>query len=359
MYVRELLDVAAWVDRNVQGKRIPQLYSALVSVLQANTQPQIKQPFAEKKDQLIVALTSVDMNSLTDEQIGFLWDIDIAGSVGPEAAEKLEDLLVRNALDIATAATQVSRMASAMQQGMKRVEAIKTALKDLPVAAHRLPIGQGDVLVRVRFEGAAAISDVAALKKWSNTWFDIGRGIAMAHDQSPQSIRVVGAATGSIILELLAAYAIAKTISAILLESLKVADRVMDIRRKAQEVRALELGNDKLAHDMELIADAEREKRTAAIVETVLTTVPNHDGEKANALNKSVKSLVGFIEKGGQVDFLLPAEAANDESESDDDGSLDEGVLLAAEQRRDLRETFQEIRRLEHKLNVLIEDKST
>ena len=62
-------------------------------------------------------------------------------------------------------------------------------------------------------------------------------------------------------------------------------------------------------------------------------------GDKIKALDKAVKNLVNFIEKGGVVDFIVPEEADSEESEEDNNAEL--------------RVAFQEIRKLEKKLELL------
>ena len=42
-----------------------------------------------------------------------------------------------------------------------------------------------------------------------------------------------------------------------------------------------------------------------------------NDGDKVNALQNSVKNLVAFIEKGGEVDFVVPDEVAADETKEE------------------------------------------
>jgi hypothetical protein len=66
------------------------------------------------------------------------------------------------------------------------------------------------------------------------------------------------------------------------------------------------------------------------------------EGDKIIALEKAVNNLVNFIESGGEVDFIIPEEEVEDEeSES------------KSPKYRDLRVTFQNIRRLENKIKLL------
>ena len=143
---------------------------------------------------------------------------------------------------------------------------------------------------------------------------------------------------------------IATTTSGIILAGLKVAEKVLDIRKKAEEIRNMKLNNKKLANDIE--KEAEKEKTlgieciTAEIIKK-LKLKKDGEGDKTNALDKSVKNLVDFIESGGEVDFIIPDEES--EVEESENATPNYG---------DLRVTFQEIRQLEAKIKLL-ESKNT
>ena len=186
------------------------------------------------------------------------------------------------------------------------------------------------------------MENVKDFKSWGNIWFDIGRGIAMAHDLSPEDIKIVGATKGSIIMELAVVASVATTTSGIILAALKVAEKVLDILNKAEELKGLKLKNTKLAKDLE--KEAENEKKDG--IEKITNDVAkksgiNHNGEgdKIKALDTAVKNLVNFIEEGGVVDFVVSDEEESEEGKED--------------QHADLRVAFNEIRKLEKKIEFL------
>ena len=127
---------------------------------------------------------------------------------GEAAVGRIEDFLFRNALDIATVLGRVEEALRAVQDGCRKSDEIKASLEDCVPSETELP---DEILIRVSFTNAASISNIVDLKRWSREWHDIARGIAMAHGASPESIRVVGAGKGSIVVDLAVIYAIAKT----------------------------------------------------------------------------------------------------------------------------------------------------
>lgn len=161
-------------------------------------------------------------------------------------------------------------------------------------------------------------------------------------NMSPEDVKVVGATKGSIIIELAVVASIATTMSGIILAVLKVAEKILDIRKKAEELRGLKLKNDKLSKELEKEAENEKkdgiEQITADIAEKLKINA-NGDGDKVKALDTAVKNLVNFIEKGGVVDFIVPEEGVSEEGEEDSNAEL--------------RVAFQEIRQLEKKIELL------
>ena len=199
------------------------------------------------------------------------------------------------------------------------------------------------------FTDDAKLENVVDFKKWGAEWHDIGRGIAMAHGLSPQDIRVVGATNGSIVIELAVVYGVAKTVSAILLEGLKVADRVLDIRMKTEQLREMKLSNEKIVRELEAEGEKEKGEAIAKIVEATCKQLglnKNGDGDKVSALEKAIQKLVGFIEKGGELDAVVP------EGADPGDGATEEAKQQFS-QIKQLRGAFQEVRVLESKIKQL------
>jgi hypothetical protein len=349
MNVSELFNLTNWVTDEIVSTQIPQKYQALQQILQQHSRPnQQKQPFETQKNDLTETIKNVPLRKLTKDQLLFLHELGIAQSVGDEGIKVIEDILYKNVIDVATSAQKLQQIHQEITKGIQKSDQIKAGL-DGCVFEEEYE-SDNEVLMRVSFTGHATMSNVTDFKSWGNIWYEIGRGIAMAHNTSPEAVKIVGATKGSIIIELAVIASIAMTTSGIILSALKVAEKVLDIRKKAEEIRNMKLNNKKLANDI----DKEAEKEKTAGIEKISTGIikklklkKDGEGDKVNALDKAVKNLVDFIESGGEVDFIIPEEEV--ESEESENASPKYG---------DLRVTFQEIRQLENKIKLL-ESKNT
>jgi hypothetical protein len=340
MNVSELFDLTHWITREIEKKQLPQKYQTLQTILQQHSQPnQQRQPFDSQKEDLINTLRNVPLGQLTRDQLDFLSHLGIAQAVGEEGINTIEEVLYKNVIDVATSAQKLQEVLQKVSQGIAKSNQIKEGLTDC--VAEEEYEAENEILMRVSFTGHALMSNVTDFKSWGSIWYDIGRGIAMAHNASPEEIKIVGATKGSIIIELAVIASIATTTSGIILSALKVAEKVIDIRTKAEELRGLKMKNDKFAKELEKEAENEKKAGIEEITGNVAQELQLKDGEgdKVKALDTAVKNLVNFIEKGGIVDFVIP------EAKEEEEGKEDENQKL--------RVAFQEIRTLEKKISLI------
>ncbi|MDN6977596.1 hypothetical protein FG127_06725 [Vibrio cholerae] len=338
MQVKELLNLTYWIDKNIKSQNVIQKYQQLTDIIQQNVHNGTKQPFASQQSQLIDCIKLINTNTLTYAQEEMLTKLGLYQHIGTWGVEKLEDILFKNNLDIANAYSELNKIIQQINDGISRSNQIQTQLKPIISLDSDEDTLTDDVIMRVHFQNDVSLQNLSDFKKWGTIWFDIGRGIALAHDNSPEDIRVVGAQKGSIIIELAAAAAMATSISTIILSALKVAERVLKIRKQVEEIKKLQLANKKFEAELEKEATEEKKNGLEAINKEIVSNLKleeNGDGEKIAALNKAVKNLLDFIEKGGEIDFVV----------TDDNNSIEE-----LEQ---LRINFSEIKQLENKLLAL------
>lgn len=337
MEIQELLSVSHWIDKNIVQTLVDNKYQQLLSVLKQHVNErnnQLKPEFNTQKNDLIDTIKVITTIGLTNKQERILNKIGILNHVGEVGVSKIEDVLFRNNLDIETATTKVGLILQQITSALVTSKQIKTCLTPLiEIDETEDEIESYDVIVRVHFHKDVSINNISDFKRWGSIWYDIGRGISMAHDFAPEDIKVIAAQKGSIIMVLAVTAAIATTTSTIILSALKVADRVLTIRKKAEEIKNLKLSNKKLEIDLEKEADKERKEGLEAITKQLSVSLninQNGDGEKVIALEKSVRNLIDFVEKGGEVDFF-----ANE----DKDEKVSEDIAL-------LKANFDEIKQL-------------
>ena len=347
MQVTELLQFIDWFNENIIEEELSLKYSGFYEKLYLNVrQGQAAQPFQEEKEKLFETLKSINYQSLSLEQINFLEKLEIADLLGVQGAKKIDDVLFESNIDIASASERINDFKDKIDDAIKRVRDLEEALSDNFEIDETDEVPEDSVLMRVYFQNNVSINNLTDFKKLSAMWYDIGRGIAMAQDKSPEDFNIIGAKKGSIIIEMAVAVGLATTVSKILLESLKVADRFLNILKKVQELKGLQLSNKKIEAELKKEAQKEKDDGIKAILEVAVSDLKlnaNQQGDKINAIEKSIKKLIDFTQNGGEVDFVQPQKTEEDENE-------------LREEVKKLKENVSEIRLLENKIK-LIENK--
>jgi hypothetical protein len=311
-------------------------------------QGQVKQTFEAEKNTLFETLNSITFQKLSLEQIKFLEKLKIVHLLGNKGSDKIDEILFENNIDIASATIKIKVLSDMINKSISNVSSLESALKGNFEIDETDELPDNSVLMRVYFQNDVSISNLTEFKKLSAMWYDIGCGIAMAQDKSPEDFHIIGAKKGSIVIEMAVAFGIATSVSKILLEAFKVADRYLDILKKVQELKGLKLGNKQIEQELKKEAQKEKDDGIKSILESTVLDLKldvNQQGDKVSAIEKSIKKLIGFTENGGLVDFVQP-----EESEEEEDYLRDEIKKLNGNI-GEIRLLERKVKLLEHKLN--------
>lgn len=346
MQIIELIKLTKWFDENIVEKGIISKYSSLYRKMNQNIRRSSSQqriPFEEEKNDLIESIKGVNFENLTLEQINFLKRLGVDELVGEYGVGKIEEVLIQNNLDIATAINKIKEFSDRIDGVQATISELQSTLCKSFDVEDSNEVEEGQVLMRVYFQNEVGIENLTDFKKLSANWYDIGRGIAMALGKRAEDFNIIGAKKGSIIIDMAVVFTLATTVSKILLESLKVADRFINILKQAQELKALKLSNNKLAQEVKKEAEHAKKEGTEQILQLTINDLnidPNVDGDKVVALKKSITKLIEFTQKGGVVDFVQLNEPEEDKAE------------IRNEIQR-LKTNINEIRSLEDKIKLL------
>ncbi len=356
MNVVELYNLTKWVRREVVKTELEQKYVTLQAILQQNSN-QSSQPFEEPKNNLIEAVQNVDLISLTKPQIDFLNKIEILHALGDQGVKQIEDILYHDRLDIKTASNKFQGIIFKLEEGVNIINKIFEGLNGN--IQDDIDEYGDDVLMRISFLDDASMSNVEDFKDWGKKWHSIGYGIAIAHGATPQDIKIVGASRGSVVLELITTAPILATIGVITWWSLKVAEKVQGMVKTAAEIKKLNLENKRYEAVSANLAEGLEEEKQACIKAAIdsqikkLKLKKTSDGDKINALTESITTLIDFIEKGGELDFVIPEE---ENSDSEEDGKIEDKFAEIRNNAKEIRTLKNELKLIEHNKEEVEED---
>lgn len=339
MNISELYSLTVWIQEEITDNQVLVKYDELHKVLEQLASSQNTSiSFESQKDNLISTISEIPVLSLTEEQFKMLNSLNIAQSINNIGIDNIQDILYKNGLDIVAASKKLSETIKKLKIGIGKSKQINVGLTDC-IEDENYEISN-DILMRVKFTKDSSMSNITEFKKWGDTWYHIGRGITLAHNLTPEDVKIIGAARGSVIIEMLIVAEIATIVSGIILAVLKVVEKVYDIKKKAEELKALKLNNnDNIIKEIEKSVEEEENNGFNSIASQMTKKLKIKEGDKVNALNKSVEYLIDFINNGGEIDFILP------KNEDDNKDIIKEN--------KNLKILFQEIRTMESRIKHL------
>ncbi len=346
MQLEELVVFFQWLNQEVRRPKLVDLYQQLYNVISRNVQPnQPKQSFESQRAALIDAVSNVKVDLLNDAQTRFADQIGLLNFVGPRAKDAIEDVLFKNVIDLATATQKIKEFQNSLYTILQKMSQVSDGLSDYVEAA---PPEYEETLVHIRFQHNASINNVVELKKWSDAWYDIWREITLVNQLAPEDVRVIGASRGSLVCDLAVPYSAANMLMTIVLGVLKVADRVLDIRKKAEELRGMKLSNDEAAQELD--REAEKVKKEGhAVVLAAVKSARTTDGKQNTALSDAIGKIFDFVSGGGEIDIHIKE---GEEHPAEGEAAKPDNKRVIAE----IKESFKEIKRLERKVILLNEE---
>lgn len=352
MDVSQIMSLAIWYERNIPN--VVSNYRQLVKVLENNANQPQKLPVREPLDALKKVLVDLPLDVLTNEEISKLDTLGALPFLGQKGAIFADNTVTSGEYDPASAAADMKNAHEQVNHLQQHFIEVKNALVQLQFDEafeskfNELPI------IRVRFQGDAAIADVQMWKKWATDWFIIARGAAMCVGQNPNDVRVVGASNGSIIFTLAATAtvtlvlaSIVKNVGSIVHEVLKISNAIEDLRHKRMLSEIIESE----------LKRQQKELKESGVKRTVEAVKGEHpklvQGEVENNLKTSVEKYLNFNNKGGDVDFLPPAESADDKVDAEEKPEEASDVEGLATELRQLREMVAEVRNQQAEIRLL------
>ncbi|WP_281973133.1 hypothetical protein [Ruegeria faecimaris] len=340
MEVAEVFELARWYDE--EGPNLSEQYKKLRTVLNHNASQNQKQPVREPLEELILALKSMPMTELNFQQVAHLDDMGVAPYLGNRGAEFVERVVTQSSYDPATSASEIGQALTSVNNAIQTLSSLVAELKNNGFKPDVLTDDlNGDMAsARIQFKQDASIGDIADMKKWSNDWNDIARGIGHLVGQTPHDLKVVGATNGSIVvcvtgsMMLISAFAfMSKKVSGIVLDVLRVQNAIEDLRHKRISNETIEksMRDDLKKREGDLVKDIIKglKERAEDAYE------PEHDAH----LETAVKKYVAFSKKGGEMDYLQPPEPELHEDDQEGEPEEHQDLLV-----NELRELVSEIR---------------
>lgn len=330
MNVNELRNLALWFER--EGPEIIELYNALLDPVQHNAAQPNKRPLEDQLNTVIEHLNNMSFQELSLEQIAILEQRGVSDYLGRDGAYFVEQTIRVSDYDAATAAARLQEAVADLNQTLKVLKAYSHALNAIGIEEQDFEPEENSITIRIGFRRGASIDNVVAWKDSARDWYDIVRGLAMAVGEPPENTRVVGATSGSIILWLVATAGVTLLLARISKHITGIAKDIISVELAREELRQKKILTKGIESELEKQIEEKKLNAKNLVIEEIKKNIPNLDGEKENAIVKSVQKLLAFSKAGGDVDFVAPTD-----DEIDEESDEGEKVSYLAEAREAIR----------------------
>lgn len=322
MNVDELYRLGTWYAD--QFPELDRLYQALLDPLNHNAHQPNKRPVEEQLNNLIGYLANQRFDELSIEQLKILGSLGVDAYIGPEGSAYVEAAVRTSNYDPATAVQRLNEAIQAVNSTRGKLAAYVESMNNLEFDPDDVLAEEGLITIRIGFQNDVSIKNVTDWKESAKEWYDIIRGLAMACEESPEDIKLIGASTGSIILIMAGTAVFTALLAQISKHITTAAKGIIEVRIQIENLRRATILNDAIEAELKKI---EKERTDGAVtdIEKLLEgNVLVKAGDVSNALSASIKKLLIFREKGGTVDFVAP-----DVDETDEGGGEDSGLKAA------------------------------
>ena len=209
------------------------------------------------------------------------------------------------------------------------------ALNNLGLGGDDTEAQDGLITIRIGFQNDVSINNVTDWKDTAKEWYDIIRGLAMVCEEKPEEVKVIGAASGSIILILAGTPVFTSLLAQVSKHITSVAMDIVGVRVEMENLRQKRLLTKIMETEFKRLEKEKSDSALDTIGNLLDGKLKSGAGDVKIALNNSIEKLLKFSEKGGTVDFVSPDEVAESKEGEAEESALRASVIEARESIRE------------------------
>jgi hypothetical protein len=339
MRVSELKTAMQFALDSVKGRDTIPAFDALIAVIRQNAQTrpnQEQQPITDQKKAVLAAIEGVSLSGLTINERDILAIFINPMRFGPHGVSYINEIFAEHNLDPMGAVNAMEAIKKEFTNLVGAAERTLGVLQPLKIEEMDKDIEKGRAAIQIIFKKKVAVDNITNLKDQTEEWWYVVRGVSLLTNTAVEENRILTVQKGSpLIVELSSVYIAVRVVGLIVDKVLTAVDRYLDLKKKVEEVRHMNLQNKQIERDL----DKEAENFRETIVEDIKTKIieeiapdKKSNGEIHKAMEITVKNVFAFLDKGGSIDCRVP----EDNSSSD---------------AKQLQQMYERIRLLESKLD--------
>jgi len=309
MRVSELKKTMQFILESAKGRNIISALDALTVAFQKNTQGSFS-PLSKQKQKTLAIIEAVSLVELSINERAILSKFVDPTLLGPSGVAHINEIFSEHKLDPMGAVYALEEIRQDFVNLVETAEKILAVLLPLNSGRMDLDIEDGHAAIQIVFEKKAVVDNVAEMKDRLDEWWHIIRGVSLLTNTAVEENKMLSIQKeSSPCIEISCPYVVAHVIGLIVDNILLALERYRNLKKKAEEIRCLNLENRQIEHDLDLEARNFRHaivKELGATIIAELKPDKELDGEAKNATDLAVRNIFSFLDKGGAVDCRIP-----------------------------------------------------
>ncbi len=297
-------DLVAKLNRLVHGVRQNARTPA-----HPNSPPQEQVSISKEKDAVLKVIGAIGLDNLTLNEREILAASFNLKKLGVSGVVWINKIFADHHLDPMGAVNELEELLQEFTHLQEQAVTTLQVLEPFKIDAVDGDMEPGHAALQITFKNKAAIEDFGTLRDAAEEWWEIMRGVALLANTTVENIPILVMEKGyRLQIESASTPPVLLAIGCIVDKVLWAVDRYFDLKRKADEIRAMDLDNKKIEQELE--EEAENYKRgivdniNAAVIESMAGKRTN--GEVSTAMEITVRHIFDFLDKGGTIDCRLP-----------------------------------------------------
>lgn len=346
--LHELVWVLQHIKEVIEASQLQELYASFVNTLQqisSASTPDLQNQLKEYKEKIKNAHEKFAVQNLTHSQRKIADGLGASVILGQKGFDRFLTSLSDNSANTPGAIEEINKL---KQETDRLLASATNTLSGLgSLAEQQIEIEKDQVIIQLVFDKEVAVDTFVDLATQAREWKDIIRAYSLFADEAPEKTKIIATSKGSPYeVWLVTTKFIGETICATVKPFIELYKDILAAKEHALVLEDMKVGVDGKKFELFKVIDEYQRKRVTEIVESVSKINSNKKladaqrNEAINALGNAGPRLYEFITKGGKVDVSKNEKAQPGESN-----------------RFELEPAYQEMRKLEVRVQKLLESK--
>jgi len=344
----ELVWVLQHIKTVIEASQLQELYTSFVNTLQqisSASTPDLQNQLKEYKEKIKSAHEQFAVQNLTHSQRRITDGLGASVVLGQKGFDRFLTALSDNSANTPGATEEINKLKHETDRLLANATNTLSGLGSL--VEQQIEIEKDQAIIQLVFDKEVSVDTFVDLATQAREWKDIIHAYSLFADEAPEKTKIIATSKGSPYeVWLVTTKFIGETICATVKPFVELYKSILAAKEHALVLEEMKVGVDGKKFELFKVIDEYQRKRITEIVESVGKINGNkkladaQKNEAINALGNTGPRLYEFITKGGKVDVSKNEKAQPGESN-----------------RFELEPAYQEVRKLEGRVQRLLEAK--